>query len=90
MLEYCYKDDALGDPLVNDYHIYAMGIATKEELDLIAEYSFKINKLLSDYLKDLNIELIDYKIEFGKTPDGTINTRSSVSGYLPFLGQQYR
>ena len=57
VLEYCYKDDALGDPLVNDYHIYAMGIATKEELDLIAEYSFKINKLLSDYLKDLNIEL---------------------------------
>lgn len=79
VLEYCYKDDALGDPLVNDYHIYAMGIATKEELDLIAEYSFKINKLLSDYLKDLNIELIDYKIEFGKTPDGTIILADEIS-----------
>ena len=79
VLEYCYKDDALGDPLVNDYHIYAMGIATKEELDLIAEYSVKINKLLSDYLKDLNIELIDYKIEFGKTPDGTIILADEIS-----------
>ena len=57
----------------------AMGIATKEELDLIAEYSFKINKLLSDYLKDLNIELIDYKIEFGKTPDGTIILADEIS-----------
>ena len=79
VLEYCYKDDALGDPMVNDYHIYAMGIATKEELDLIADYSFKINKLLSDYLKDLNIELIDYKIEFGKTPDGTIILADEIS-----------
>ena len=76
VLEYCYKDDALGDPLVNDYHIYAMGIATKEELDLIAEYSFKINKLLSDYLKDLNIELIDYKIEFGKPPTAPSSWRT--------------
>ena len=65
--------------MVNDYHIYAMGIATKEELDLIAEYSFKINKLLSDYLKDLNIELIDYKIEFGKPPDGTIILADEIS-----------
>ena len=62
VLEFCYKDDALGDPLVNEYHIYALGAATKEELDLIADYAFKINQLLSDYLKDLNIELIDYKI----------------------------
>ena len=48
VLEYCYKDDALGDPMVNEYHILAMKWATKEELGLIAEYSFKVNRVLSD------------------------------------------
>ena len=72
VLEFCYKDDALGDPMVNDYHILAMGFATEEELKLISDYSLKINKILSDYLKDVNIELIDFKLEFGKTSDGTI------------------
>lgn len=66
VLEYCYKDDALGDPMINDYHIFAMELATKEELDKIAGISFKVNKKLSDYLKDLNIELIDFKLEFGR------------------------
>ncbi len=79
VLEYCLKDDALGDPLVNDYHICALGIATKEELDLIADYALKIDKYLSDYLKDLNIELIDYKIEFGKTEDGEIILADEIS-----------
>ncbi|MDD2954713.1 MAG: phosphoribosylaminoimidazolesuccinocarboxamide synthase [Oscillospiraceae bacterium] len=79
VLEYCYKDDALGDPLVNDYHIFAIGAATREELDLIAKYSFKINELLTNYLKDLNIELIDFKIEFGKTDDGTIILADEIS-----------
>lgn len=67
VLEYCYKDDDLGDPMINDYHIYAMELATKEELDKIAEISFKVNEILSNYLKDLNIELIDFKLEFGRT-----------------------
>lgn len=79
VLEFCYKDDALGDPLVNDYHIYAMEIATKDELALITKYAFRVNELLSDYLKDLGIELIDYKIEFGKTPDGTIILADEIS-----------
>ena len=79
VLEYCYKDDALGDPLVNDYHIFALGAATREELDLIASYALKINQLLTDYLKDLNIELIDFKIEFGKTDDGTVILADEIS-----------
>lgn len=79
VLEFCYKDDALGDPMVNDYHILAMGFATEEELKLISDYSLKINKILSDYLKDVNIELIDFKLEFGKTSDGTIVLADEIS-----------
>ena len=79
VLEYCYKDDALGDPIVNDYHILAMKWATREELDLIAGYSLKINKILSEYLRDLNIELIDFKLEFGRTADGTIILADEIS-----------
>ena len=79
VLEYCYKDDALGDPMVNEYHINAMGWATKEEVALIADYSLRINKILSDYLADCNIELIDFKLEFGKTPDGQIILADEIS-----------
>jgi phosphoribosylaminoimidazole-succinocarboxamide synthase len=63
VLEYCYKDDALGDPMINEYHIAAMQLATEEEVKAIADYSFKINEILTDYLKDLGIELIDFKLE---------------------------
>lgn len=66
VLEYCYKDDKLGDPMINDYHIKAIELAKEEELKTIAEYSLKINKILSDYLKAFNIELIDFKLEFGR------------------------
>ena len=79
VLEYCYKCDALDDPMVNDYHILAMGWATREELDLIAGMSLKINALLSEYLKDVNIELIDFKLEFGKTADGKIVLADELS-----------
>lgn len=79
VLEYCYKNDDLGDPMVNEYHIFAMEYATPEELKLIADYSLKINQVLSDYLKDLNIELIDFKLEFGKTSDGTIVLADEIS-----------
>lgn len=79
VLEFCYKDDALGDPMINEYHIFAMGLATKEEIDLIADYSFKVNKYLSEFLKDLNIELIDFKLEFGKTDDGQIILADEIS-----------
>lgn len=79
VLEFCYKDDALGDPMVNEYHILAMEYCSKEELDLIASYSLKVNEILSDYLKDVNIELIDFKLEFGKTNDGTIVLADEIS-----------
>lgn len=79
VLEFCYKDDALGDPMVNDYHILAMGWATREELDHIAQLSFKINEILGDYLKDAGIELIDFKLEFGRTPDGQIILADEIS-----------
>ncbi len=79
VLEYCLKDDALEDPMVNEYHIAAMGWATEDEVRLIAQYSLKINDLLSTYLKDLNIELIDFKLEFGKTEDGTIVLADEIS-----------
>lgn len=66
VLEYCYKNDELGDPMINDYHIRAMGLATEQELKTIADYSFKINDILTQYLKTMNIELIDFKLEFGR------------------------
>ncbi len=79
VLEYCYKDDELGDPMVNEYHIAAMGWATEEEMALIAFYALKINDILSAYLKDLNIELIDFKLEFGKTSEGKIVLADEIS-----------
>ena len=79
VLEYCYKDDALGDPMVNEYHILAMGFCTKEELDTIASYALRINEILTEYLKEVNIELIDFKLEFGKTADGAIVLADEIS-----------
>ena len=79
VLEYCYKDDALGDPMINDYHIAALNLATPAELEKISKYSFKVNKILSEYLKDLGIELIDFKLEFGRLKDGTIVLADEIS-----------
>ena len=78
-LEYCYKDDELGDPMVNDYHILACGWATKEELDTIAKYTFKVNECLIKFFKTINVDLIDFKIEFGKTADGQIILADEIS-----------
>lgn len=79
ILEYCYKDDELGDPLINDYHAMALGIATREELDQIADMTFKVNEVLKEYFAQINIELVDFKIEFGKTPDGKIILADEIS-----------
>lgn len=79
VLEYCYKDDLLGDPLVNEYHIAALGLATRAEIDTIAELAFKINEILARHLKDVNIELIDFKLEFGRLVDGTIILADEIS-----------
>ena len=78
-LEYCLKDDALDDPMINDYHITAIGAATKEDLETISNLTFKINSFLKDYFLKLNIELVDFKIEFGKTPDGQIILADEIS-----------
>ena len=79
VIEYCYKDDDLGDPMINEYHIMAMDICTKEELATIADYALRVNAFLLDYLKDKNIELVDFKIEFGRTSDGTIILADEIS-----------
>ena len=66
ILEYSYKNDDLGDPFINDYYALALGIATKEELDTIAKYAFKVNEFMLKYFKEIGIDLIDFKIEFGR------------------------
>jgi len=66
VLEFCYKDDDLGDPIVNEYHILAVKLATKEELDTISEMALKINKELCEFFRSVNIDLIDFKLEFGR------------------------
>ena len=78
VLEYCYKNDELGDPMINDYHIKAMDLASEQELKTIAEMSFKINDILTQYLKTMNIELIDFKLEFGRFK-GTIILADEIS-----------
>ncbi len=78
-LEFCYKDDDLGDPMVNEYHIIACGWATKEDLDAITKYTFKINDFLKDFFKKIDVDLIDFKIEFGKTSDGKIILADEIS-----------
>lgn len=79
VLEYSYKDDDLGDPMINDYHVFALGLVTKEELALIADYAFKINQYLTEFFAGIGIELVDFKIEFGKTSDGTIILADEIS-----------
>lgn len=78
-LEYCLKDDALDDPMINDYQITAIGAATKEDLDTISDLTFKVNDVLKSYFAGINIELVDFKIEFGKTPDGQIILADEIS-----------
>ena len=79
VLEYCYKDDELGDPMVNEYHIAAMGWASEEQMKLISSYSLKINEFLLTYFKKMNIDLIDFKLEFGVTSDGTLVLADEIS-----------
>ncbi len=66
VLEWHYKEDKLHDPLVNDYHILALGIATEKELDTIKKYSFKVNDVLKDFFDSKGLILVDFKLEFGR------------------------
>jgi phosphoribosylaminoimidazole-succinocarboxamide synthase len=79
VLEFSYKDDALGDPMVNDYHIQAIGIATPEEVAQITEMAFKVNDILSKFMLSKGMILVDFKLEFGKTPDGRIILADEIS-----------
>lgn len=65
-LEFSYKNDALGDPFINDYYALGLGLATEEEIAKITEYAFRINAFMIDYFKKANIDLIDFKTEFGR------------------------
>lgn len=66
ILEFCYKNDELGDPMINKSQILALGIASQEELDEIERLAFRINECLTDFFKKIDIRLIDFKLEFGK------------------------
>ncbi len=65
-LEFCLKDDDLGDPMINESQIYAIGAATKEEIEKISEYAYKVNEVMLEFFKSVNVDLIDFKIEFGR------------------------
>ena len=65
-LEFCYKEDKLGDPMITEYHIRALKLATDEEIRMISQYALKVNELLSKFFAKLNLELIDFKLEFGR------------------------
>ena len=65
-LEFSHKNDELGDPMINDYYAVAIGAATREEIDKITELVFKINEILVDYFKSIKVDLIDFKVEFGR------------------------
>lgn len=79
VLEFCYKDDELGDPMVNEYHIRALGWATDEEIKTISRYALKINEILSAYFLKIKIKLVDFKLEFGMTDQGEIVLADEIS-----------
>lgn len=79
VLELSYKRDDLGDPLMNDYHAVAMGITTFEELEVIYAVASKVNELLKEFFAKMNIQLIDFKLEFGKNKAGDILLADEIS-----------
>ena len=78
-LEFCYKKDELNDPMINDYQITALNLATKEELAVISDLAFKINEAMIEKFKAAGIRLVDFKIEFGRLDDGTIILADEIS-----------
>ena len=79
IIEYCYKNDDLGDPMLNRYHIRAINIATDAELDEIERISLKVNDVLTKFLKKKHVDLIDFKLEFGKDAEGKIILADEIS-----------
>ncbi len=78
-IEFSYKNDALGDPLLNTYHAKALGLATDEEIETIKDYSFRINDELKAFWKSCGVTLVDFKLEFGRLPGGTIVLADEIS-----------
>lgn len=78
-VEFSLKNDELGDPLINQYHVVALGIATPEEVDHIIDLAFQVNDFLCPYLFEAGIVLVDFKLEFGKLDDGTIILADEIS-----------
>ncbi len=78
-IEFSYKNDDLHDPLINDYHAVALKLATWEEIELIKKYAFQVNDFLKAELAACGVTLVDFKLEFGKTADGTIVLADEIS-----------
>lgn len=78
-IEFSYKNDELGDPLINAYHALALGLATEAEIDTIKKMAFAIDGVLIPYFKAMGIDLVDFKLEFGRLPDGTIVLADEIS-----------
>jgi phosphoribosylaminoimidazole-succinocarboxamide synthase len=79
LLEFCLKDDALGDPVVAEDHLLVLGKAKAEELAIIRDYSLRINNFLSGLFFGINIRLVDFKLEFGRLPSGAIVLADEIS-----------
>ena len=77
--EFSYKNDDLGDPLLNTSHALALKLATAAEIDTIRNMALKVNELLKDYFAKLNVTLVDFKLEFGRLADGTIVLADEIS-----------
>ena len=78
-IEFSYKNDDLHDPLLNEYHALALKLATREEIDLIKKYAFGVNEVLKAFWSECGVTLVDFKLEFGKTADGTIVLADEIS-----------
>ena len=78
-VEFSYKNDALGDPLIAPSHILALHLVTEKELDTVSGYALRINEILRSFWSKRGITLVDFKIEFGKTPDGTVILADEIS-----------
>ena len=78
-IEFSYKNDDLGDPLINEYHALALNLATREEIDTIKTLAFRTNELMKDFFKKINVDLVDFKLEFGRLSDGTIVLADEIS-----------
>ena len=78
-IEFSYKNDSLGDPLLNEYHALALKLAAREELDTIRKYAFKVNGILKNFWLSCGVTLVDFKLEFGRLADGSIVLADEIS-----------